>query len=75
MVEKLATLPTGAAPAGTDQTYENGPAVVAVALTVVASPLQIEGLFTVTIGVVFTVTVPEALALEQVVVVLVIITL
>ena len=45
------------------------------AVMVVASPEQTLGLLTVTVGAGFKVTVPEALALEQLVVVLVIITL
>ena len=75
VVVKLATLPGGVAPEGTVQAYEYAAALPGTAVTLVLAPEQAAGLFTVTVGKATKVTVPDALALGQEVVVLVIITL
>lgn len=71
VVEKLATFPGAVAPAGTVHAYEYIPATPGVAVTVAEAPAQTVGLFTVAVGNGLIVTVPEALALTQVVVVFV----
>ena len=64
VAEKLATLPGFAAPAGTVHTWLYVPAGNGVAVTV-ADEAQTVGLFTVTVGVGLTVTVPETEVLEH----------
>ena len=59
-VLKLATLPGLVAPAGTVQLYEYVPAGFGVAVTVALPLEQIDGLFTVIVGGVIILTVPEA---------------
>jgi hypothetical protein len=69
-----ATLPGFVTPAGTVHANEYVAGVPGVAVTVAGVPAHTDGLFTVTVGNGFTVTVPEADVLTQFVAVFVIIT-
>jgi hypothetical protein len=60
VVVKLATFPGLVTPAGTVQLYVYVPAGLGVAVIVAVPPVHIDGLFTVTVGGVMRLTVPEA---------------
>ena len=64
LVVKLDTLPGFDAPPGTDHAYVYEPAGFGVAVIVALLPLHTLGLLTVTVGLVFTVTVPLELDVQ-----------